>query len=267
MFGMVYLDTDAFRLVADAFLTRELRADLRDRMALSPITVIELMSQLSLSNKGAQMLGRIHALWNLLNHQKAAFLPWMDAAIAKIGFGVETSDETNQWYVTDLQTCLNTNDAAELMQGAAKLKGVLDRLKDDETNKFQQVLDQHRNQPFSDDQLKGAFVTGLERMVGVKTGVKSINDVVNAMSAYFEFEDVKLKEHARNPQFRVDRNDILDVEQLVYLEDTRLHFLTCNRKDFDRVKNSPQAQRIHKVPHSALQSPNEIEALFERITA
>ena len=70
-----------------------------------------------------------------------------------------------------------------------------------------------------------------------------------------------------NPEYKPDKNDLLDSEQLPYLGDPRLHFLTCDGGYAVRIKKSPQAARIHKVGLDELATVEKVEALLRRVTA
>jgi hypothetical protein len=86
-------------------------------------------------------------------------------------------------------------------------------------------------------------------------------------SAYHDFERVKLERALQAKGYNAEKhqNDLLDAEQLIYLGDTTLSFLTCDI-DFDRVKNSPQADRITIASPHELADVFKIENLLRRIT-
>ncbi len=268
MAGRVYFDTDSFRGIADTFASRELRPDLRDRIALSPVTIMEVLSQLTIKSAN-EILKRIHALSNIVNRERALLLPWIDAAIAKIGFGVKVQDDTAERFGRALNACLQTENVDELRESACTLKDLLDRAKDQATDNFQRILEPYRKKPLSDDELRTAFVTCLAGRVGVRPDAKPVNKVIAAMSAYFEFEEAKLKEATSNLEYKPEKhkNDILDAAQLVYLEDAQLHFLTCDRGYSRRVQNSPQKAHIHTVGVDALKNSPCVEALIELMTS
>jgi hypothetical protein len=228
---------------------------------------MEVVSQLTLMG-GDEILKRIHSLLNLMNRERAEILPWMDFAIAKVGFGTKIEDDTTERLGRALNTCLQTENVDQLRAEAGKLKDLLDRTKDRLTEDFRRILEPYRKQPLSDDGLRAAFINGLARRVGVRPDVRPLNEVVAAMSAYFEFEKDKLKEAARNREYKPEnhRNDVLDVEQLVYLDDAGLHFLTCDKAYLRRTQKSPQRARIHAVPPHVLKSAPDVEDLIERIT-
>lgn len=105
--GKLYFDTDSFYRFADTFGSRGLRADLRDRIVLSLVTIMEALSQLTLKS-GDEILKRIHSLLNLVNRERAEILPWMDFPIAKVGFGTKIEEDTTERLGRALNTCLQT---------------------------------------------------------------------------------------------------------------------------------------------------------------
>jgi hypothetical protein len=60
-------------------------------------------------------------------------------------------------------------------------------------------------------------------------------------------------------------NDLFDAEQLIYLGDSTLHFLTVDKGYLNKVKTSPQRARIHRVDGSELDDSKKAEALLRII--
>jgi hypothetical protein len=90
---------------------------------------------------------------------------------------------------------------------------------------------------------------------------------VTSLSAYHEYEERRLLTAVQNPQYKPDENDLLDSEQLPYLGDEKLHFVTCDGGYAARIKKSPQAVRIHKVALEELATVQQVESLLQKITA
>jgi hypothetical protein len=57
----------------------------------------------------------------------------------------------------------------------------------------------------------------------------------------------------------------LDAEQLIYLCDPALCFLTCDTGFQKLVKKSPQAARIATVGHEDLRDAKNVEAVLRKI--
>jgi hypothetical protein len=112
------------------------------------------------------------------------------------------------------------------------------------------------------------WVHGIAQRVHVDPASRLIADIVAAMSAYHEYECTKIKIAAENRDYdpAKHKNDLLDSEQLVYLADPTLHFLTCDRGYAKRVTKSEQAKRIHTVSVEELAKAERVEALLAEVT-
>jgi hypothetical protein len=92
-------------------------------------------------------------------------------------------------------------------------------------------------------------------------------EMVSTLSAYHEYEKTKLeiavKSKGYNPEKH--RNDLLDAEQLIYLSDPSLHFLTCDGGFQNFVKELPQAKRIITVEPAALADAGKTETMLRGI--
>ena len=60
-------------------------------------------------------------------------------------------------------------------------------------------------------------------------------------------------------------NDLFDAEQLIYLGDPTLHFLTLDKGYLNKVKVSPQRHRIHQLQSSELDDTKTAEAKLREI--
>jgi len=60
-------------------------------------------------------------------------------------------------------------------------------------------------------------------------------------------------------------NDLLDSEQLVYLADPRLRFLTADRGYLKRIKQSAQRANIHLLASKPFNAPADVEDRLRKI--
>jgi hypothetical protein len=76
----------------------------------------------------------------------------------------------------------------------------------------------------------------------------------SVLSAYHDYEKGKLQVALANDEYNPEKhkNDLLDAEQLIYLFDATLCFLTCDKGVSNFVKKSSQASRVITV------SPNDL---------
>ena len=78
----VYFDTDAFRHILKAFSRDQLLVKLREKIVLSPITILETLSQLTLVGQaGDEILLIVKSLPNCINGRSIPMLPWWTAAV------------------------------------------------------------------------------------------------------------------------------------------------------------------------------------------
>jgi hypothetical protein len=267
MTSYVYFDTDVFHHLGRTFAKKQLSDDLRERILLAPITILEVLSHLTLKNN-AEILTDIHAIHNWINPKHAGLLPWPGAAIAKIGFLQEPQkDDFPQWAKNTIDLCLNTDSAEEIRASASELKGRLDAAKDSTAQEFVSLVDSCRKEPALQKNFSEMWRDGTARRAQVDPRSRTLEEVVAALSAYHEFEEERLKVAVSNPMYKPDKNDVLDSEQLLYLGDPKLHFLTCDGGYLKRIKKSPQAAQIHRVSLGELADPASAEALLRRITS
>lgn len=106
---LAYFDTDVFHRVGQTFKTHILPIELRRRILLSPITILEVLSHLTLKNN-ADALAHIQAIHNWVDPTYARLLPWPDAAIAKAAFQLEMKqDGFIDRVEKSINLCLGTN--------------------------------------------------------------------------------------------------------------------------------------------------------------
>jgi len=84
----VYFDTDVFHRIGKVFANQGLADDLRERILVSPLTLLEALSHLTLKSNAA-ILADIQAIHNWVNPSHAGLLSWPSDAIAKIGFTLD----------------------------------------------------------------------------------------------------------------------------------------------------------------------------------
>jgi len=267
MAGLVYFDTDAFHRIGQVFAAQSLSAELRERVVVSPITVLEGLSHLTLA-KNEEILKQIQAIHNWVNPNAARLLPWPSEAIARFGFQKATPDDEFTRRIEEaINTCLATESADELRDSAARMKDALDKMKASTGQQFKRLVEGHRRMPLSAEEFSEAWVHGIATRVRVDPKSRPVAEIVAALSAYHEFEEERLKVAASNLQYVPRPNDLLDSEQLVYLGDPALRFLTCDGGYFARIKKSPQAKQICRASHEELADGARVEELLRRITA
>ena len=147
MAGLVYFDTDVFHLVGKAFANQPLSAELRERVVVSPITVLEALSHLTLK-KNDEILRQIQAIHSWVNPNKVHLLPFPIVAITRLSWQKKLSQEDFKKQAKKaINICLSTDSAEELQQSAAKLKDALDIMKDAAAQRFTILVKIYRKHP------------------------------------------------------------------------------------------------------------------------
>lgn len=262
----VYFDTNVFRAVGGAFEKNSLPDDLKEKVLVSPLTTFEALSQLTVKNAD-QVLSQIQAIHNWTNPERTGLLPWPDDALARFWFEKPTPDDG---FAEKMQKAFNICLAAEsvesLREDAGKLKDAMDAMKRKTADDFGRLLEQARKEPLVGDKFSEAWFLGISNRVHADPNSKSVAEIVHKLSAYHEFEQVKLATALQYPEYNPEAhmNDVLDAEQLVYLAAPALCFLTADR-GFERVAKSEQAGRIAVVPPADLSDAQKVEAVLRKL--
>lgn len=265
--GLAYFDSDVFHRVGATFSNQGLAPELRDRILMSPITMLEVLSHLTLK-KNEEILAHIKAVHNWVNPKRAGLLAWPTDAISRIGFLKEASpDDFTSRIEKTLNVCLATDSPEELRESASKLKETLDGMKKSTSLDFSRLVDGWRKEHLTPEKFSEMWVYGIAKRTKSDPTSRPVADIVTSLSAYHEYEEQRLLTAVKNPEYKPDENDIFDSEQLPYLGDEKLHFVTCDGGYAARIKKSPQAVRIHKVALEELATVQQVELLLQKLTA
>jgi len=111
----VYFDTDVWRRIGPALSGNTLSAEIRRRIVLSPISLLEVLSQLAL-HKGDMVLRQVQSVNNWVKSGHSEILPWPNVAIAHFGFDVSLPDNSFEvaernlsiWSLSGEKSCEST---------------------------------------------------------------------------------------------------------------------------------------------------------------
>ncbi len=164
-------------------------------------------------------------------------------------------------------TCLAAQSAKALQQEAGQLKDVMDRMKDKTAQDFGQLLQAVRKEGFEEEKFSRAWFGGIANRVKSDPQSRDLSEIIAALSAYHEYERGKLQTAAANANYNPEKhkNDLLDAEQLIYLSDATLCFLTCDKGFSNFVKKSSQANRVLTVSPNDLADAASVEQLLREI--
>jgi hypothetical protein len=262
----IYFDTVAFREVGKAFEKSTLPPELRDRILISPLTVFEVWSQLTIA-KADEVLQQVHATLNWTNPKHTGVLPWPDDALFGIWFKKAPPDDGfTERMQKAFNTCLAAESAKELQDEAGELKDAMDRMKDKTAQDFGRLLLAARKEGLDGENFSQAWFLGIANRIKAEPKSRDMSEIVASLSAYHEFEKSKLRVALENKNYNPEKhkNDLLDAEQLIYLSDPSLCFLMCDKGFANLVKNSPQ---IHTVSVYELSDAAWVEELLRIIIA
>lgn len=263
--GLVYFDTDAFHRIGQTFAKQGLAEELRDRILLSPITFLEVLSHLTLSNRD-EIMTHIQAVHNWMNPKHAGLLSWPDVAIARIGFNKTLEDDFIDRVERTINQCLGAVSADDFREPAGKLMDALNKMKDSTSQDFTHLVEMYRKDPIVGDKFSEVWAHGIARRVRADPRSRPLPEIVAGLSAYHEFEEERLRVAASNPAYVPDKNDLLDSEQLVYLGDPALHFITCDGGYLKRIRKSAQAAQIYRASLNELEDARRVETLLANMT-
>ena len=262
-----YFDTTVFREIGKAFEKDKLPPDLAERILISPITVFEVWSQLTIA-KADEVLRQVHAVLNWTNPKRTGLLPWPDDALYGTWFKKSrTDDGFTERMQRAFNTCLATESTNALQEEAGHLKDVMDRVKDKTAHDFDRLLQVARKEGLEGDNFSKAWFGGIANRIKGDPKTRDMSEIISALNAYHEYERCKLQTALANANYNPEkhRNDLLDAEQLIYLSDPTVCFVTCDKGFSNLVKTSSQANRVITVSPNDLTNAASVERLLRRI--
>lgn len=266
MDSYIYFDTDTFHNFAETFKERPLASDLRDRIVFSPMTMKEVFSHLAVE-WGPLVHQQIKGLPNWVNKDHAVLLPWMSDAVAKIAFGVPVQDDGfTQGMQENINELLNYQ-LEDVFEAAKARRDELAKIKTEYAGHFKETVEFFRTTTLTEDKFTEVWVNGIKSRLHLEANTAPAAEVVDALSAYHEFELAKLKVALANKDYNFEKhcNDLFDAEQLVYLKDPNLHFLAVDRGYLRKVVKSPLRGKIHEVSREDLADPKKAEAVLRKV--
>lgn len=142
----------------------------------------------------------------------------------------------------------------------------MDDFKMGKAQEFKDMLDAARREKVRAYDMTRDWFQAIARSVNADPASKPIEEIVAALSAHHEFEQVKLqralKARTYNPFSRDNQNDIIDAEQLLYLCEPSLCMITADAGFKSKVRKSDQAERIITAPANDLMDPHKAEAVL-----
>jgi hypothetical protein len=263
----IYTDTNALRYFGFAFAKTDLPEDLRKHLLLSPIALMELISQIGTAG-AEEAFAAIHALPRVHNPAGTGMLPWVDDFFRISLFNLPPGKDTITPALNNaVANVLNAAKAEDLLDEAKEMRVVLDNAKDEATKNFSAVLSNWRSEgPLSEAEDKAIFARSIARQAGFDETKVDADFVAKSLDAYYLFEHGRMQVGAQHVGYNVGKhaNDVWDAELLIYLADPTLHLLTSD-KGFRRIEKSHQANRVHIADATCLQDAKCASALLRGI--
>lgn len=263
----IYTDTNALRYFGFAFAKTDLAEDLRAHLLLSPIAVMELVSQIGTAG-AEEAFAAVRALPRVHNPAGTGMLPWADDFFRISLFNLPPGKDTITPALNNaLVNVLNAAKAEDLLDDAKEMRVLLDKAKDEAVKNLSAVLSAWRSDgPLSEAEDKEIFARSIARQAGFDEAKVNADFVAKNLDAYYVFEHGRMQVGAKHVGYNLGKhaNDVWDAELLIYLADPTLHLLTSD-KGFRRIEKSHQANRVHIVDAPCLKDAKCASALLRNI--
>jgi len=263
----IYTDTNVLRYFGVAFATANLAEDLQVQLLLSPLTVMELVSQLG-TGGAEEAFAAIQALPRVHNRRATGMLPWSHALFRISLFDLPPGEDTITPSLNNaIINVLNAAKAEDLREDGREMRALLDAGRDESARNFSAVLDGWRSEgQLPEKEHRAIFARSIARRAGVDETTVDVDFVVKHLNALYVFENYRMEVGAKNRDYNVNRhsNDVYDAELLIYLADPTLHLLTSD-KGFCRVEKSTQANRVHIADADCLKNSDCATETIRRI--
>jgi len=266
----VFFDTNVIRYLSVG-LRNPLPDHSRNLVRLSPISATELISQIATQPQAA--LGVVHSFDKWLNPDHAILLEWHESFYADRVFGVQFEDAASEHLAAAVTRCFEMTEVSDdVIEDAQELRQFLVAAKRSKAQLLERAVRRIRDLRVEADELtagaRRAIAAGLAERIGALLGTWTEEDVAAQLGAYFEFHTdlvVRAVPALDFNFFSPDHlNDHFDAEQLCYLADPCLHFVTCDL-GYTRVRHAEQRNRIHVLSAQDLQDPHLAPSIISHI--
>jgi hypothetical protein len=263
----IYTDTNVLRYFGIAFAHKDLAKNLQEHLLLSPIAVMELISQIG-TDGADEAFAAVHALLRVYNPAGTGMLPWADDFFRISLFNLPpTKDTITPALNNAIVNVLNAEKAEDLTDEGKEMRTLLNNAKEEASKNFSAVLGSWRAEgPLSEVEDKAIFARSIARQAGFDETKVDADFVAKRLDAFYEFEHGRMQLGAQHVNYNVAKhsNDVWDAELLIYLADPTLHLLTSDR-GFRRVEKSHQANRVHIVDAACLKNAECATAVLHNI--
>jgi hypothetical protein len=256
----VYFDTNIVRYLSEGLREKSLPPEQQRQVVLSPVSVIELVSQIA--TVPYEALGAIHALSTWIDIKQIQLLGWPDVIMARWVFSKEIADEVSENLERVLRTCYESKvPDGKLRDDAGALFEFLEMAKRHKATLLENVVGAIRQNPKDNSRENLRAATRLALASGLRERAaapdeKSEDHIAGCLPAYFEYHTNLIERAvpliAFNFFTREHLNDHFDAEQLIFLADPSMHFFTADGgyRPAARVEH-----RVHVLEAGEMQNP------------
>jgi hypothetical protein len=266
----IYFDTNVLRYFAQAFRDRSIDADLKQHIVVSPISLLEILSEIG-TEQAEEAFRTVKAFPNIFDTDNPIpLLPWESEVFRVLVFNLPPQqDQLAELLSHATARALYANTAAELRDDARQLRDLMDRSKLSATDDFAALLASLRQHGTgADAEHRQIFANGIAHRAGLPQEGVDANHVIERLNAPWAYEYGHVINAARERGYDPYRhqNDFFDTEQLVYLAHPDMHLLT-NDQGFRRARQSEQFRRIRWEPVHIFQNPAEATRVMRAMVA
>lgn len=257
-----FFDTNVIRYLSAGLAGQHLPQEHRSRIVVSAVSAIELVSQIAVSPQEA--LEAVHTFESWLDTDKAILLDWSETFVGEHVFGLAPNESVFELLQQVLNVCHRApKPDSRLVCDANRLRDFNEHAKQQKAQLFERAAIALRAKALPQDQLRAGLQRDIVTSMRVKYGQQNNAGVTDAqieaaLSAYIEYHTdltIRAVNHAAFNFFSRDHlNALFDAEQLAYLADPSLTFITAD-EGFRCVNHSPQQARIRVVAVNDVRDP------------
>jgi hypothetical protein len=257
----IYFDSNVVRYLERGLAPGSLPEQVKADIVVSPITAIEVISQIA-TNDGERALESIHRMRDWLNQDHTVILDWTDRFYAQHVFHLDVGDDIFEVLERALNICLISDAVSpDLYEDAQALRHFNENAKRNKATLLRDEVARLKQLGFGPlglaDFSRQAIAEGLATRAGAGPDLRRANELARLLGAYFEYHADFIHRAVFNQAFnffsREHLNDLFDAEQLLYLSDESLHFVTCD-SGYRSVAQGAQAARIHLFERGDMES-------------
>ena len=255
----IFFDTNVLRYFAKAFRNTPVDPELKRHFAVSPISLLELLSELA-TNNAEPAFQTIRAFPNIFNTEDLPLLPWEDDVFRTLVFNLpQPQSQLPELLGNATRRVFDATGPADVKEDARQLREMMDRGKLEATEDFARLLDSWRaHGGVDDEEHRGIFAASIAHRAGVPQEGIDVDHVISKLNALWAYESERLTNAASESGYNPHRheNDVYDAQQLIYLAHPDLHFMTCD-KGYRKTSTAQQYNRIHWEPVHVFENPEQ----------